>query len=231
MDLAPDEIEAVFLSLKVALVATLLSLPLAVALAFLLSRRDFFGKSLLQAVVTLPLVMPPVVTGYLLLIAFGRKGPVGSFLESALGLVLSFRWTGAALAAGVMGLPLMVQAIRISMEAVDARLEAAARTLGANRIWVFATITLPLSLPGILAGLFVGFAKALGEFGATITFVSAIPGETLTIASAIHRALQEPGGEAAAWRLTLISIAISFLAVLLSEILSRRLRAGLGAGR
>ncbi len=224
MDLSPDEISAIGLSVKVALTASLLGLPLAIGLAFLLAKVEFRAKSLVQALVTLPLVVPPVVTGYLLLIVFGRKGAVGSFLEQTFGIVLSFRWTGAALAAGIMGLPLMVQAIRISMQSVDGRLEAAAQTLGANRLWVFITITLPLSLPGIIAGLLLGFAKALGEFGATITFVAAIPGETLTIASAIHVALQQPGGEAGVWRLTIISIAISFVAVLASELMARRLQ-------
>ncbi len=227
----PAEITAISLSLKVALIATVFSLPFGVAIAYVLARREFWGKSLLQALITLPLVMPPVVTGYLLLGAFGRKGIFGSFPEQTFGLVFSFRWTGAALAAAVMGLPLMVQAIRISMEAVDVKLEAAAQTLGANPVWAFFTITLPLSLPGVLAGFILCFAKALGEFGATITFVSAIPGETLTISSAIHSALQTPDGEQGAFRLTLVSIAISFAAVLASEVLARKLRQRLGAGQ
>ncbi|MDH6266551.1 molybdate transport system permease protein [Rhizobium sp. SG_E_25_P2] len=228
MAFSDEEWVAIVLSLKVAALAVTLSLPLGIAVAYLLSRRDFWGKTLLSGLVTLPLVLPPVVTGYLLLIAFGRKGVFGSALES-LGIVLSFRWTGAALAAAVMGFPLLVQAIRISMEAIDGRLEQAARTLGASPFWVFLTVTLPLCLPGIIAGVVIAFARSLGEFGATITFVSAIPGETQTLASAIHTALQDPDGEPQAFRLTLLSIALSMLAIFLSGYVSRLIAVRLGA--
>ena len=220
--LSPDEWTALWLSLKVAGVATLVSLPFGVLVAWLLARTSFWGKSLLNGAVLLPLVLPPVVTGYVLLLLLGRRGPVGQFLEVAFGIVLSFRWTGAAVAAGVMGFPLVVRAIRLSIEAADRRLEEAAGTLGANPMWVFATITLPLMLPGIIAGAILGFAKALGEFGATITFVSAIPGETQTLPSAIYNSLQVPGGDAAAIRLSLVAIAVSMLALLGSELLARR---------
>lgn len=228
MAFSDEEWVAIFLSLKVAALAVTLSLPFGIGVAYLLSRRDFWGKSLLSGLVALPLVLPPVVTGYLLLIAFGRKGVLGGMLES-LGIVLSFRWTGAALAAAVMGFPLLVQAIRISMEAIDGRLEQAARTLGASPAWVFLTVTLPLCLPGIIAGVVIAFARSLGEFGATITFVSAIPGETQTLASAIHAALQDPDGEPQAFRLTLLSIALSMLAIFLSGFISRFVAARLGA--
>jgi molybdate transport system permease protein len=216
-----EEWVAISLSLKVAGLAVAVSLPLGVAVAYLLARREFFGKSLLSAVITMPLILPPVVTGYLLLVAFGRKGVLGLFFAETFGLVFSFRWTGAALAAAVMGFPLLVQAIRISMEAIDRRLEAASATLGANPLMVFLTVTLPLSLPGILAGSVLAFARSLGEFGATITFVSAIPGETQTLASAISSALQDPDGETTAYRLTLLSILISLAAIFLSGFLSR----------
>ena len=222
LQLSPDEWIAVRLSLKVALVATAASLPLGVFVAWLLARRDFWGKSLLNGLVHLPLVMPPVVTGYLLLLTFGRRGPAGSFLAENFGIVFSFRWTGAALACAVMAFPLMVRAIRLSIEAIDRRLEAAAGTLGANPLTVFATITLPLALPGIIAGMILAFAKAMGEFGATITFVSNIPGETQTLPSAIYTFTQVPGGELGALRLTLVSIAISLGALLVSEWLARR---------
>jgi molybdate transport system permease protein len=228
MAFSDEEWVAIILSLKVAALAVTLSLPLGIAVAYLLSRRDFWGKTLLSGLVSLPLVLPPVVTGYLLLIAFGRKGVFGGALES-LGIVLSFRWTGAALAAAVMGFPLLVQAIRISMEAIDGRLEQAARTLGASPVWVFLTVTLPLCLPGVIAGVVIAFARSLGEFGATITFVSAIPGETQTLASAIHTALQDPDGEPQAFRLTLLSIALSMLAIFLSGYISRFVAARLGA--
>ncbi|WP_137156581.1 molybdate ABC transporter permease subunit [Rhizobium sp. FKL33] len=228
MAFSDEEWVAIILSLKVAALAVTLSLPVGIAVAYLLSRRDFLGKTLLSGLVTLPLVLPPVVTGYLLLIAFGRKGVLGGVLES-MGIVLSFRWTGAALAAAVMGFPLLVQAIRISMEAIDGRLEQAARTLGASPAWVFLTVTLPLCLPGIIAGVVIAFARSLGEFGATITFVSAIPGETQTLASAIHTALQDPDGEPQAFRLTLLSIALSMLAIFLSGYVSRFVAARLGA--
>ncbi|CAH0339767.1 molybdate ABC transporter permease subunit [Rhizobium sp. CECT 9324] len=230
MTLTAEEWTAMLLSLKVAAVAVVFSLPVGIAVAWLLSRREFWGKTLLNGLVHLPLIMPPVVTGYLLLITFGRKGSVGAFLESWFGLVFSFRWTGAALAAAVMGFPLLVRSIRLSMDAVDRRLEAAAATLGAPPPYVFVTVTLPLILPGIAAGAILAFAKAMGEFGATITFVSNIPGETQTLASAIYTYTQVPGGDVAAMRLTLISIAISFAALIASEVLARRLAARMGEG-
>lgn len=221
--LSPEEWAALQLSLKVASVATLASLPLGIGVALLLARGSFWGRSVLDALVHLPLILPPVVTGYLLLLAFGRKGPVGAWLEATFGLVFSFRWTGAALAAAVMGFPLMVRAIRLSIEAVDRRLEEAAGTLGAGPVLTFAIVTLPLALPGILAGAVLAFAKAMGEFGATITFVANIPGETQTLPTAIYTFTQVPGGDAAAMRLVLISVAVSVLALLLSELLARRL--------
>ncbi len=220
---------ALLLSLRVSLVATLVALPLAIWLAWVLARRDFTGKSALSAVVHLPLVLPPVVTGYLLLIAFGRNGPLGAFFEATLGLTFAFRWTGAALAAGIMGFPLMVRAIRLALEAVDPRLEEAAATLGAPRWAVFAQVTLPLALPGILAGTVMGFAKAMGEFGATITFVANIPGETQTLPSAIYALLQIPGQEGPAAQLVLWAVAVSVGAVLVSEWLARRMAAKIGA--
>jgi molybdate transport system permease protein len=193
----------------------------------LLARKDFWGKSLLDAIVHLPLVLPPVVTGYLLLITLGRKAPVGAFLADHFGIVFSFRWTGAALACGVMAFPLMVRAIRLSIEAIDRRLEDAAATLGANRTWLFLTITLPLALPGIIAGMMLAFARALGEFGATITFVSNIPGETQTISAAIYTLTQVPGGDAAALSLVIVSIVISLAALIASEWFARRAQARL----
>jgi len=222
LDLSPDEWNAVRLSIKVSSVATIVSLPFGLFVAYVLARREFWGKSILNGIVHLPLILPPVVTGYLLLLTFGRRGPVGSFLESAFGIVFSFRWTGAALACGVMAFPLMVRALRLSIEAVDRKLEAAAGTLGANPAWVFATITLPLILPGIIAGMILSFAKAMGEFGATITFVSNIPGETQTLPSAIYTFTQVPGGDLGALRLTLVSIAIAMVALVASEIFARR---------
>jgi len=219
--LSPEEWTAVRLSLIVAAIAMVASLPLAVAVALVLARARFWGKSILDAAVHLPLILPPVVTGYLLLIGFGRRGPIGQFLDDWFGIVFSFRWAGAALACAVMGFPLMVRAIRLSIEAVDRKLEAAAATLGANTAWVFLTVTLPLCLPGILAGMILCFAKAMGEFGATITFVSNIPGETQTLPSAIYTFTQVPGGDTGAMRLTLISIAISVAALMLSEWLAR----------
>ncbi|MBM3609459.1 MAG: molybdate ABC transporter permease subunit [Alphaproteobacteria bacterium] len=216
------EITAIVLSLRVALVATLASLPFAIAIAYALARWNFPGKTILNGLVHLPLVLPPVVTGYLLLITFGRRGPVGEALEACCGIVLSFRWTGAALAAAVMAFPMIVRAIRLSIEAVDPKLEAAAATLGASPLRVFATITLPLAIPGVIAGAMLGFAKALGEFGATITFVSAIPGETQTIASAIYGYTQAPGGEDGIMRLMFVSIAIAMIALVVSEICARR---------
>lgn len=221
-DLSPAEWEALTLSLRVALWSVAGSLPAAIATAWVLARYDFPGKMLLNAAIHLPLVLPPVVTGYVLLLLLGTKGPVGAWLEETFGLVFAFRWTGAAVAAAVMGFPLMVRAIRLSMDSIDQRLEAAASTLGASPFMVFLTITLPLVLPGILAGIVLSFAKGLGEFGATITFVSNIPGETRTLPLAIHTLLQIPGGEDGALRLTMIAIAISIGALLLSEILARR---------
>ncbi|MCA3607787.1 MAG: molybdate ABC transporter permease subunit [Methylobacterium sp.] len=221
--LTPEEWAALRLSLKVATIATLASLPAGVAVACLLARGRFRGRSVLDALVHLPLILPPVVTGYLLLLAFGRKGPIGAWLEAHFGLVFSFRWTGAALAAAVMGFPLMVRAIRLSIEAVDRRLEQAAGTLGAGPILTFLLVTLPLALPGILAGAVLAFAKAMGEFGATITFVANIPGETQTLPTAIYSFTQVPGGDAAAMRLVLVSVAVSVLALVLSEWLARGL--------
>ena len=221
-DLSPDEWTAVALSLRIAVVATLVSLPFGIAVAWLLARKDFWGKALLDGVVHLPLVLPPVVTGYLLLIWFGRKGPVGAILDQYFGIVFSFRWTGAALACGVMAFPLLVRAVRLSFEAVDQRLEEAAGTLGAARLWVFATVTLPLALPGVLAGMVLGFAKAIGEFGATITFVSNIPGETQTISSAIYSLIQTPDGDAAAGRLVIVSIVLALGTLIAAEWFARR---------
>jgi molybdate transport system permease protein len=219
--LSAEEWDAVRLSLQVASVAMLASLPFGIAVAWLLARREFWGKSLLNGIVHLPLVLPPVVTGYLLLLSFGTRGPIGSVLAE-FGIVFSFRWTGAALASAVMGFPLMVRAVRLSIEAVDMKLEAAASTLGANRAFVFLTVTLPLILPGIIAGMILCFAKAMGEFGATITFVSNIPGETQTLPSAIYSFTQVPGGDPEALRLTAISVAISLAALMASEVLARR---------
>jgi len=223
LDLSPEEWNAVRLSIKVATWAMVASLPPGILIALLLARGNFWGKSIVNGIVHLPLILPPVVTGYLLLLTFGRRGPAGAFLAEHFGIVFSFRWTGAALACAVMGFPLMVRAIRLSIEAVDRRLEAAAGTLGANPVWVFLTVTLPLTLPGIIAGMILSFAKAMGEFGATITFVSNIPGETQTLPSAIYTFTQVPGGDAGALRLTLVSIVISMAALIASEALSRRL--------
>ncbi len=205
-----------------ATVAMIASLPFGMAIALALARTEFWGKSLVNGVVHLPLVLPPVVTGYLLLITFGRKGPVGQFLDQHFGLVFSFRWTGAALACAVMGFPLMVRAIRLSAESVDRRLEEAAGSLGASPVWVFLTVTLPLIIPGIIAGMILSFARAMGEFGATITFVSNIPGETQTLPSAIYTFTQVPGGDAGALRLTAISLVISMAALVTSEFLARK---------
>ena len=213
---------AVLLSLQVAGVATLASLPVAVATAWVLARKRFPGHGLLNTLVHLPLILPPVVTGYLLLVTFGRRGPVGAFLFETFGVTLAFRWTGAALAGAIMAFPLIVRAIRLSMEAVDPKLEAAAATLGARPLTVFATVTLPLVAPGILAGGVLGFAKALGEFGATITFVSNIPGQTQTLPSAIYTFLQVPGAEGDALTLVAIAVVIAVAALLLSEWLARR---------
>jgi len=221
-DFSPAELAAIALSLKVAVAAAVASLPAGIAVAWLLARRRFPGKALLDALVHLPLVLPPVVVGYALLVVFGSQGPVGAFLAEHLGLTFAFRWTGAALASAIMGFPLMVRAIRLSIESVDRRLEQAAATLGAGPWRVFATVTLPLAWPGIVAGGVLAFAKALGEFGATITFVSNIPGETQTISSAIYELMQVPGGEVGIWRLALVAVAISLLALLASEWLVRR---------
>ena len=217
---APEELTAIKLSLRVGFWAMLGSLPFALLVAMLLARGRFWGRSLLNVLVHLPLVMPPVATGYFLLILFGRRGVLGAFLADCCGIVFAFRWTGAALACAVMGFPLMVRAIRLSVDAVDRRLDAAAGTLGANRLWVFLTVTLPLILPGILAGMVLSFARALGEFGATITFVSNIPGETQTLPTAIYTFLQVPGGDASALRLTLVSVAISIAALLVAELMA-----------
>lgn len=224
--LGPEEWEIVRLSLRVGAVSTLTCLPVAFAIAWVLARRSFPGKALLDAFVHLPLVLPPVVTGWALLLLFGRTGPLGSALEACCGIVFAFRWTGAALAAAVMALPLMVRAMRLSIEAVDTRLENAARTLGATPWRVFASITLPLSLPGVLAASVLGFARSLGEFGATISFVSSIPGETRTLPLAIYGAMQLPGGEAQVLRLAAVSVALALGTLVLSEWLLRRQAGG-----
>jgi molybdate transport system permease protein len=228
--LSPEEWMALRLSLRVAFWATLVSLPLGIALAFLLARKQFWGHSVINGIIHLPLILPPVVTGYILLLLFGRRGPIGAFLEGNFGIVFAFRWTGAALACGIMGFPLLVRAVRLSIEAVDRRLEDAAGTLGAHPAWIFLTVTLPLILPGIIAGMILSFAKAMGEFGATITFVSNIPGETQTLPSAIYTFTQVPGGDAGAMRLTLVSIAVSMGALVLSEMLARRVGQRLSYG-
>ncbi|CAN5236378.1 molybdate ABC transporter permease subunit [soil metagenome] len=221
-DLTPTEWTAILLSIRVAVIATLISTPLGIAVAWLLARRNFWGKPIVDAVIYLPLVLPPVVTGYLLLLTFGKRGLVGAWLAEHLGIVLAFRWTGAALACGVMSFPLLVRPIRLSIEAVDRKLEQASSTLGAAPWKVFVTVTLPLAMPGVLAGMVLGFAKAIGEFGATITFVSNIPGETQTISSAIYSLIQTPDGDTAALRLVIISISIAVLALLASEWFARR---------
>ena len=222
LDITPTEWTAILLSLRVAAVATIVATPFGIALAWALARRDFWGKSLVDAIVHLPLVLPPVVTGYLLLLTFGRRGLVGAWLADTLGIVFAFRWTGAALACGVMSFPLLVRPMRLSIEAVDQRLEQAAETLGAAPWRVFLTVTLPLALPGVLAGMVLGFAKAIGEFGATITFVSNIPGETQTISSAIYSLIQTAGGDVAAARLVIISVVIAVAALICSEWFARR---------
>ena len=227
--LGPAEWEAVLLSLKVAALAVAGSLPPALLVAMALARGRFPGRQVLNGLVHLPLILPPVVTGYLLLLAFGRRGPVGALLEQVFGIVVAFRWTGAALAAAVMAFPLMVRAIRLAVEAVDPRLEEAAATLGASPVRVFLTVTLPLILPGILAGAILAFAKAMGEFGATISFVSSIPGETQTLSLAVYALMQTPGGEAGAFRLMAVSVVPALGALLVSEWLARRARAGAGA--
>ncbi|MFD1327243.1 molybdate ABC transporter permease subunit [Mycoplana ramosa] len=217
LTLSDAEWTAIRLSLLVSTVAVAASLPFGVLVALALSRGTFWGKSLLNGIVHLPLILPPVVTGFLLLVLFGRKGPIGAFLDEYLGIVFAFRWTGAALACAVMGFPLLVRSIRLSLDAVDRKLEDAAGTLGANRAWVFVTVTLPLILPGVIAGTILSFAKAMGEFGATITFVSNIPGETQTLSAAIYTLTQVPGGDAGAMRLTIVAIIISMTALLASE--------------
>jgi molybdate transport system permease protein len=227
--LTPQEWTAVVISLKVAFTAMTASLLPGIAIAFLLERRRFWGRGALDVLVHLPLVLPPVVVGYLLLLGFGKRGLIGAFLAEHFGIVLAFRWTGAALACAIMGFPLLVRAIRLSLEAVDQKLEDAAGTLGAHPIWVFVAITLPLILPGILAGMVLCFAKAMGEFGATITFVSNIPGETQTLPSAIYTFTQVPGGEGGALRLTLVSIVISVAALSASEWMARRVKRKLSA--
>lgn len=219
--LSPQEWSAVALSLRVSFWATLFSLPLGVFVAYALARWQFAGKQLLNGVVHLPLILPPVVTGYLLLLTLGTKAPIGGFLAD-FGIIFAFRWTGAALAAAVMGFPLMVRAIRLSIESVDPKLEQAAATLGASPVWIFATVTLPLILPGIIVGTILAFAKAMGEFGATITFVSNIPGQTQTLPSAIYAFLQVPDGEGSALRLVVVSIIVAMSALVLSEILAAR---------
>lgn len=225
--LGPEEWQAVALSLKVAFWATVLSLPFGLLAAHALARWSFPGKQLFNGLVHLPLILPPVVTGYLLLLTFGTKGPIGGALHE-IGITFAFRWSGAALAAAVMAFPLMVRAMRLSIEAVDPRLEQAAATLGASRAWVFATVTLPMILPGILTGAILAFAKAMGEFGATITFVSNIPGQTQTLPSAIYAFLQVPGGQDSALRLVIVSVIIAMTALLASELLARRIARRVG---
>jgi molybdate transport system permease protein len=227
--LTPEELTALQLSLRVSLWATATSLPFAVGVALLLSRGRFWGKSILNGIVFLPLVLPPVVTGYLLLVLFGRRGPVGALLADNLGIVFAFRWTGAALACAVMGFPLLVRAIQLSIDAIDRGLEDAAGTLGARPFWVFLTVTFPLMMPGLIAGTVLSFARSMGEFGATITFVSNIPGETQTLASAIYTFTQVPGGDLAAFRLTAIAIAVSMMALLASEALRHVVGRRIGA--
>lgn len=222
VEFSPEEWTAILLSLKVASVATFASLPVAVLAAYALARWRFPGKVLLDGFLHLPLVLPPVVTGYLLLLTFGKQGAAGKFLYETFGISFSFRWTGAALACAVMGFPLMLRAIRLSLESIDRRLEGVASTLGASPLWRFALVTLPLAAPGIITGAVLCFAKALGEFGATITFVSNIPGETQTIPSAIYTYTQVPGAEGNALRLTAVSVAIAMLALIVSEILNRK---------
>jgi molybdate transport system permease protein len=225
--LGPEEWMAVALSLRVSFWATLVSLPVGIFVAYALSRWEFPGKQILNGLVHLPLVLPPVVTGYLLLLTFGTRGPIGGVLADW-GIVFAFRWTGAALAAAVMAFPLMVRAIRLSLDTADRRLEEAAGTLGASPAWVFVTVTLPLAAPGIVVGAILAFAKAMGEFGATITFVSNIPGETRTVPSAIYAFLQVPGGDDAAWRLVIVSVGIAMAALVLSEMIARRVSVQVG---
>jgi molybdate transport system permease protein len=220
--LSPEEIEVLQLSLRVALWSVWISLPFGIAVAYLLARTNFPGKSLFDALVHLPLILPPVVVGYMLLMLLGRRGPLGSLLEQYFGIVVAFRWTGAAVASAIMGFPLLVRAIRLSLESVDRNLEAAAGTLGAGWGWVFLTITLPLMLPGVITGVLLSFARSLGEFGATITFVSNIPGETRTLPLAIYSYTQSPTGDLQALRLSILSIVLSLIALTVSEVLVRR---------
>lgn len=223
------ELEAIRLSLEVATAAVLGSLPIAILVAWVLARKEFPGKSILDGVVHLPLILPPVVVGYLLLVTLGRNGVIGGFLFDVFGITLAFTWKGAAVAAAVVAFPLIVRSIRLSLETVDGGLEQAARTLGASPLRVFATVTLPLASPGILTGAILGFARSLGEFGATITFVSNIPGETRTLPIALYTLTQVPGGEMGALRLVVISIVVALVALIVSEIIARRLKARLGS--
>jgi len=220
--LTATELQIIALSLRVALVSMVCSLPLAIVVAYALARLDFPGKTLVDAIVHLPLVLPPVVVGFALLVLLGRHGPIGSILEQWFGIVFAFRWTGAALASAIMGFPLMIRAIRLSIAAIDRRLEVAARTLGGSPPWVFASVTLPLALPGIITGSLLSFARGLGEFGATITFVSNIPGETQTLPLAIYSFTQVPGGDVPALRLSIIAVILSIVALVASEWLTRR---------
>jgi molybdate transport system permease protein len=222
LPLSAEEIEVLMLSLRVALWSVGVSLPFGIAIAYLLARTSFPGKSLFDALVHLPLILPPVVVGYMLLLLLGRRGPLGSLLEQHFGIVVAFRWTGAALASAVMGFPLLVRAIRLSLESVDRGLEAAAATLGARWVWIFLTVTLPLMLPGVITGVLLSFARSLGEFGATITFVSNIPGETRTLPLAIYTYTQSPTGDAQALRLSILSVLLSIVALTVSEVLVRR---------
>ena len=228
LELSPQELGILALSLRVAVASVVCSLPFAVLVAHCLARSSFPGKTLFDAIIHLPLVLPPVVVGFALLVLFGKHGPIGSLLDRWFGIVLAFRWTGAALASAIMGFPLMVRAIRLSIEAIDQRLEVAARTLGASKAWVFTSITLPLALPGIVTGTLLSFARGLGEFGATITFVSNIPGETQTLPLAVYTFTQVPGGEGNALRLSLIAVVLSVVALATSEWLTRRSRRAAG---
>jgi molybdate transport system permease protein len=220
--LTAEELEILGLSLRVSFWSVAVSLPFSIAVAYVLARSNFPGKTLFDAIVHLPLVLPPVVVGYFLLLAFGKRGPVGALLDQWFDVVVAFKWTGAALAAGVMGFPLMVRAVRLSFETIDRKLEAAASTLGAGRLAVFATITLPLALPGVVTGMLLSFARSLGEFGATITFVSSIPGETRTLPLAIYAYIQTPAGDGPALRLSVIAVLLSLAALFLSELMVRR---------
>ena len=224
MALTPLEVEAIMLSLRVAGWAVLVSLPLGIAVAWLLARHRFPGHSIVNGLVHLPLVLPPVVVGFVLLLLLGRQGPLGAWLDDWFGITLAFTWQGAAVASAVVSFPLMVRAIRLSIEGMDRRLETAARTLGAPPVWVFLSISLPLMAPGVLTGTILAFARCLGEFGATITFVSNIPGETRTLPLALYTYTQVPGGLDGAFRLMVIAIVIAFAALIASELLARALR-------